>query len=59
MIELLQFRHSPQPVSGDFRALMDRFVGPPGARWVDTIYARHRVATSDFDGPSAAAQATS
>lgn len=43
----------PQPVGSAFRALMDRFADHPGAAWVRAIYARHRGATTDFDGSSA------
>ncbi|MFY9316975.1 MAG: glutathione S-transferase [Burkholderiales bacterium] len=43
----------PQPVAPAFRALMDRYAGHPGAAWVRRIYARHRVARHDFDGPGA------
>lgn len=42
----------PQPVAAGFRALMDRYAQHPGATWVRRIYARHRGARSDFDGPS-------
>jgi len=49
----------PQPVSSGFRALIDRFAEHPGASWVRAIYARHRAATTDFDGPSATPMAAS
>jgi glutathione S-transferase len=42
----------PQPVAQAFRALMDRYAEHPGAAWVHGIYARHRGAHRDFDGPS-------
>lgn len=43
---------SPQPVGRSFRALVQRYARHPGAEWVRHIYARHRGATTDFDGPS-------
>lgn len=43
---------TPQPVSSEFAALVARFGEHPGAQWVRDIYARHRVASADFDGPS-------
>lgn len=42
----------PQPVARGFRALMERYARHPGAAWVHGIYARHRGARRDFDGPS-------
>lgn len=45
----------PQPVAPGLRALMDRHAGHPGAAWVQRMYARHRGARRDFDGPSPAA----
>lgn len=44
---------APEPVAPAFRALIDRYAGHAGAHWVRQIYARHRDATADFDGPSA------
>ncbi len=46
---------SPQPVGASFQALIDRYAKHPGADWVRRIYARHRGARTDFDGPSPAA----
>jgi glutathione S-transferase len=48
---------APEPVAPAFRALMQRFAGHPGAAWVRDIYARHRGARTDFDGPSPRAAA--
>jgi glutathione S-transferase len=48
---------APQPEAPAFRALMQRFADHPGAAWVRDIYARHRGAKRDFDGPSPAAGA--
>jgi glutathione S-transferase len=45
---------APQPVAPGFAALMQRYAGHPAAQWVHDIYLRHRGATRDFDGPSAA-----
>jgi glutathione S-transferase len=45
----------PQPVAQGFRALIDRYARHPGAAWVNRIYAQHRGARRDFDGPSPAA----
>jgi len=42
----------PQPLAAPFRAFVDRFAAHPGAAWVRQIYAAHRGATSDFEGPS-------
>jgi glutathione S-transferase len=42
----------PQPVAPAFRTLIDRYAGHPGAQWVRRIYAQHRGAHRDFDGPS-------
>lgn len=44
----------PQPMAADFAALVGRFTHHPGAAWVRTIYARHRGASADFNGPSPA-----
>lgn len=43
----------PQPVSAEFTALMTPFRSHPGAEWVRWIYARHRMASTDFEGASA------
>jgi len=43
----------PQPVSAEFSALMAPFRSHPGAEWVRRIYARHRMASTDFEGASA------
>ncbi len=43
----------PQPVAPGFRVLMERYAHHPGAAWVRRIYAQHRVARRDFEGPSA------
>ena len=42
----------PQPMPAPFRAFLDRFAQHPGAQWVRDIYAKHRQASVDFDGPS-------
>ncbi len=47
---------SPQPVASVFQALIDRYRAHPGAQWVRRIYATHRTAQADFDGPSDAAR---
>jgi len=41
----------PQPMAAPFRAFIARFAGHPGASWVRRIYATHRQAVSDFEGP--------
>ncbi len=41
-----------EPAAPSFRALVARFADHPGAAWVRDVYARHRVARADFDGPS-------
>lgn len=41
-----------QPAGSAFQALVDRCAGHPAADWTRRIYARHRGATRDFDGPS-------
>ena len=46
----------PVPVSRAFGELMQRYARHPGAAWVRRMYALHREARSDFDGPSDAAQ---
>ncbi len=43
---------APQPVGSTFGALMARYATHPGVAWTRDIYARHRVAAKDFDGPS-------
>ena len=57
MLELLQFRHSPYNEkvrwAPGFKALTQRYAKHPAADWVRGIYARHRGAKRDFDGPSA------
>ena len=45
----------PQPVARDMQALIERYARHPGADWVRGIYAKHRGARSDFNGPSPAA----
>lgn len=42
----------PQPMAAPFRAFLDRFAGHSGAAWVRRIYAAHRGAVKDFEGPS-------
>ncbi len=42
----------PQPMPGPMARLIAEFAGHPGADWVRGIYARHRRARLDFDGPS-------
>ena len=44
----------PQPVGPAFLELMERFRAHPGAAWVCSIYAKHRLAKRDFEGPSGA-----
>ena len=43
---------APQPVAAAFSALMARHAAHPACAWVRGIYARHRGANADFDGPS-------
>lgn len=43
---------SPQPVDPLFADLIAPFQAHPAAQWVRDMYARHRVASADFDGPS-------
>jgi glutathione S-transferase len=43
---------SPQPIGAEFAALIAQFRQHPGGDWVRNIYARHRVARVDFEGPS-------
>lgn len=45
---------APQPVHRAFAALMARYDSHPAIAWTRAIYARHRVADSDFDGASKA-----
>jgi glutathione S-transferase len=45
----------PQPYGAAFAALLQRFEAHPGMGWTRRLYARHRGATRDFDGPSEAA----
>lgn len=47
---------APQPVSAEFAELIARFRGHPGAQWVRDIYARHRGASTDFEGSSVSAR---
>lgn len=42
----------PQPMAAPFPAFIARFATHPGAAWVRRIYAAHRQAASDFEGPS-------
>lgn len=42
----------PQPVDPLFARLIAPFRDHPGAQWVRDIYARHRVASADFEGAS-------
>ncbi len=44
---------SPQPVDSLFADLIAPFQAYPAAQWVRDMYARHRGASADFDGPSA------
>lgn len=43
---------APQPVDPLFATLIATFREHPGAHWVRDIYARHRVASADFEGAS-------
>ena len=43
---------APQPVAATFRELMDRYAQHPAAEWTRRIYAEHRGASRDFEGPS-------
>lgn len=45
---------APQPVAPGFKALMERYAKHPAADWARGIYARHRGAKRDFEGPSTA-----
>ena len=55
---LAQPPHSPMagplPCGADFAALRQRFEAHPGIAWTRRLYARHRRASRDFDGPSPA-----
>ena len=42
----------PQPAAPAFAALVARYAAHAGADWVRGIYARHRGAVADFNGPS-------
>jgi glutathione S-transferase len=42
----------PEPVGALFRALIARYEGHAGAAWMARMYARHRGAEKDFEGPS-------
>jgi glutathione S-transferase len=46
----------PQPYGAAFAALLQRFDAHPGIAWARRLYARHRGATRDFDGPSSGAR---
>lgn len=46
----------PQPCGAAFAALLQQFDAHPGIAWTRQLYARHRGASRDFDGPSAAAE---
>jgi glutathione S-transferase len=41
-----------QPVGAAFQALSERFAAHPASAWTRRLYARHRGAKRDFDGPS-------
>jgi len=43
---------SPTGLGGETTALIARYRDHPGADWVRGIYARHRLAKADFEGPS-------
>ena len=43
---------SPQPLDSLFAGLIAPFQTHPAAQWVRDIYARHRGASADFEGPS-------
>jgi glutathione S-transferase len=45
---------APQPVAPAFAALMARYATHPAIAWTRTIYAKHRGAERDFDGPGSA-----
>lgn len=45
-----------QPAARAFQALVDRCAAHPAADWTRRIYARHRGARRDFDGPSEGAK---
>jgi len=47
---------SPRPCGAAFDAMLWRFEGHPGIAWTRQLYARHRGADRDFDGPSATAR---
>ena len=42
----------PRPYGAAFASFAERFSAHPGAAWVRGIYARHRMAASDFEGAS-------
>jgi hypothetical protein len=46
----------PQPCGTDFAALQQRFAAHPAIAWTRQLYARHRGADRDFDGPSEGAK---
>jgi glutathione S-transferase len=43
---------APQPHGAAFEALLQRFAEHPAIAWTRQLYARHRGASRDFDGPS-------
>jgi glutathione S-transferase len=45
----------PRPYGAAFAALLQRFAAHPGMAWTRQLYARHRGASRDFDGPAEAA----
>jgi glutathione S-transferase len=46
----------PQPCGAAFAALLQRFAAHPAIAWTRQLYARHRGASRDFDGPSDGAE---
>jgi glutathione S-transferase len=42
----------PQPYGAAFAELLQRFAAHPAIAWTRQLYARHRGASRDFDGPS-------
>jgi glutathione S-transferase len=47
---------APQPVPASFQTLVDEHARHPAAEWLRRMYAMHRGARRDFDGPSDAAR---
>jgi glutathione S-transferase len=43
---------APEPISPLYAKLIARYADHPAAEWTRRIYAKHRIALSDFDGPS-------